>query len=115
LARSSSASLRRKATAPRTLARLDQRRSSKVSTTRGSGSVKFQKLETARSQNSQPARLQNSQTAELQKSEIGARRDTQQTGVRIPSRDSDRIAKPEPRLTAMLKTTWRVLKRPFKF
>jgi hypothetical protein len=115
LARSSSASLRRKAMPPRSLARLDQKRSdNKVSTTRGSGRVKFQRSETARSQKSDTARARKSQTARLQKSEIARRRDTQQTRVRTAS-GSDPIAKPEPKLTAMLKTTWRVLKKPFKF
>ena len=112
-ARSFSASLRRRARAPHSLARLDQKRSDSdtVSTTRGSGWVKSHKSETARSQKPDTARLQT-EVARSQKSEIAHL----QKSELVRGNEAQPIShEKEPRLTAMLKTTWRVLKWPFKF
>jgi hypothetical protein len=46
-----------------------------------------------------------------QNSEL-ARRSDARAGERHPQQISD---KKDPKLVAMLKTTWRVLKKPFKF
>jgi len=116
LAGVSSVRLRRQATAARSVARVDRRTSSKgqfvseAQADRGprAGSPRevvdatgSQKTEVA--QRKVPQQTQRT-ASESQKSEVVTRTDVQKT-----SDDKD------PKLTAMLKTTWRVLKRPFKF